>query len=449
LATKSQYNWGIIILGIIALAAITNVAGYWKLPGAATGPGGPPVTGVSQAGSAFCPATSTLAPPTSPPTGCYNQAQILSIKLQDFYASAALTASAYSCKLFVLTPTGWASPEVVAAGAAPTTCTSGLTYLPGTQITVEVCKDTTPACTTADYTAQKTVRYCPLPSVIGSGVCGSGAGAGVVPFSTTPSASTAPTAYFSLPIVIDTGQALANNSPDCISAVYSNGTATPAAPCTSAGSSNAYVKNCTTGASCVAMGGSTVCTGAPCAGYFTVTENVLYGTAGTLPTANPWGNGFTTYTPVDLQSGLSARGPLQVALVMEVKATTGTDMCTPSGASGTLDTVLGVSPQVLPKNSATDVFYVWILPDSAVTKANDASGTNIQVPSLTTQATSMSFNCNPVYTGGSTDVVQITQNLYTYFSIQYFKAYTSSLNPEVSINSSSGLALNNVINVKQ
>src|SRR5712692_4608754 len=126
---------------------------------------GPTVT-PSAVTQAYCPGGSggtaglfPAGPGIAPPPGCSAQPQILSVPLSDFFANAALKASTYSCRIWVNTspssasysvgPTGgiqviggtWFSPETVAAGAAPTTCTSGRPYTPGTQIVIQVCYD--------------------------------------------------------------------------------------------------------------------------------------------------------------------------------------------------------------------------------------------------------------------------------------------------------------------
>ncbi len=415
MATKSQTQGGLILLGLITLAAVTYAGGLWRLP-APLSVGGPVIPQL--AGTAFCPATSTLASPTSPPTGCYNQAQILSIKLMDFYAAASLTASAYTCKIFVLGASGWQSPESVAAGAAPTTCTSGLTYLPGTQITLEVCKDTTPACVSGDYTAQKSVYYCPLPSIVGSGICSQGPGAGVVPFSTTPSASSAPTSYYSLPIVLLAGQAVASATPDLLTWTWQNGTAvTVAATCFINTGTNAcdLPKATSTGRMSTQL---TI--GAPATG------------GGTAP-ANPMGAGYSTFTQIDpsLQSGVTARGPLQAVLQVEVKATTNSDMCLPTSGFA------GITPTVIPKNSATDILYDYVIPDAQITRTADASGNVLTSGQV---ASSILWDCSQVF-NGSGDVVTITANLYVYYSLSFVKALAGSLNPEAVTQNPTAFAL--------
>lgn len=167
MAKRGRSGWTLFIAGIVLILVVLTATGNinWsniKLSGVG-GPGGPPIAGLA-GGTAYCAGGPTGAgtypagPGTVAPSGCSPNAQILSINLLDVFAGAPLAASAYSCKMWVFSttppPAGtpiastdpltglagyWYSPSVVAAGAAPTSCTfSGYPVLPGARITIQV-----------------------------------------------------------------------------------------------------------------------------------------------------------------------------------------------------------------------------------------------------------------------------------------------------------------------
>lgn len=429
---------GAIVLIVVVLTATGNI--NWSnlhlgIVTTGNGPGGPPITGLS-GGTAYCAAgpngagVYSAGPGTTAPAGCSPQAQILQVNLLDLFAGAPLAASAYSCKMWVFSttppPAGiaiastdpltgisgyWYSPAVVAAGAAPTSCVfSGYPVLPGARIQIQVCKDTTPACVIGDYTAQKTVMYCPLPSIVGTGLCGAGAGAGFVPYLPVGSYTTIPTNYFNLPVTLLNGAALANSTPDQIQWQYQNGTSKTAA-------TTCYVKS-NAASNCAAPAATST-------GRFSllfVNQGPSSG-GGTLPAA-PYGAGYASFIPVDLQTGPTARGSLNTVLQLEVKATTGTDMCVPTSVLGLAS---GIAPVVISKNSATDLLYDYVIPDAVFTRAVDASGNTLSSGAF---SATLSWDCSQVYFGGATDAVTLTANLYAYYSVNYVKNIVGSLNPE-------------------
>jgi hypothetical protein len=431
-----------IILLIVILSGallVFNQTGFFKISstgfaGPYSGPGATP-SGTAQA---YCPQTSALASISSPPTNCFTFPLQLKIYLTDLDAQAPAAASTYSVKFYINVAGAWQpTGDVVACGAAPTSCLSSLSYGAGTNIGFSVCKNQTPSCSAVDYAAQKTRIDCQLPAVtataIAGGLCGqNGPGAGIVPFS-GPCSSVPCTQSFTAPIRLLAGQAYANNSPDQISISWQNGTAF------------------TSSATCFVSTGANACDlpKATSTGRLAYTVMISTGTAGGTAPAAPYGAGYATFTPFDpsLQSPAvpgQSRGALQMAWVLEIKATTGTDMCIPTSPV----TVGGnpIQPKVIPKSgSATDIFYVYILPDNALTRIVDSGGNVLSLGAIQTQ---LSYDCSQVYNGGSTDVVTLTNNIYTYFSMNYFTNYFAT-NPEVPINSSSGLATNNVVTIKQ
>jgi hypothetical protein len=423
----------VIVSGALLVLNQTNIFKISSV-GPYSGPGATP-SGPTQA---YCAQSASLAPISSPPSNCFSFPLQLKIFLTDLDAQAPVAASTYSVKFYINVAGAWQpTGDVVACGAAPSSCLSSLSYGAGQNIGFSVCKNQTPTCAPADYGAQKTRIDCQLPSVtataIAGGLCGqNGPGAGIVPFS-GPCSSVPCTQSFTAPIRLLAGQAYANNSPDQIQISWQNGTQFTA-------SNTCYIK--TGSAQCdLPIATST--------GRLAVNWQLQTGSAGGTAPAAPYGAGYATFTPFDpaLQSPAvpgQARGALQAALVIEIKATTGTDMCIPTSPV----TVAGnpIQPKIIPKSgSATDIFYVYVLPDSSLTRIVDSGGNVLSQGTIQTQ---LSYDCSQVYNGGATDVVTLTNNVYTYFSINYFTNYFA-VNPEVPVNSSAGLATTNTITIKQ
>ena len=156
-----------------------------------------------------------------------------------------------------------------------------------------------------------------------------------------------------------------------------------------------------------------------------MTWGLTQGGAGTAP-ASPQGSGYMDITPIELQTGTLARGNLQLVFSVEIKATTNNDMC-----SITSPTLFGVSPVIKAKsNSATDIFYLYTIPDTVLTKITDTSGLPLNVGAV---SSSLQLDCSAVY-NGSGDVVTITPILYAYYSINYFNYYNGAqVNPEKAV----------------
>jgi len=395
--------------------------------------------------TAYCPGSpSTTAgvypagPGTTPPAGCNPTAQLISATITDLYNPGKPLSNSYSCVFFwnqgspaTFTATGpgvsitggtWIIGPSVQASSTGVCAPTGWTPNTGTQVVVKVCIDAGATCTGSDYTAQKTVAYCPIGSanpvvtfISGTSApnqaCNPGPGWGTVPYVTTLPSS-APTFYPTDPIIMIAGQnPTGSNSgyntatPILLDERYQNGTDYTSANNCGLSSTNTCDKPTATSV-----------------GRFTMTWGLTQGGAGTAP-ANPAGSGFMDITPLELQSGPFARGQLQEYLRVEIKATTGTDMCTI-----TSPTIFGIAPVILANsNSATDIFYLYQIPPTLLTKIYDPSGLPISVGAV---QSNLQLDCNPVY-NGSTDVVTITPIVYDYFSLQYFQYYHgAATNPE-------------------
>jgi hypothetical protein len=391
-------------------------------------------------------------PGTTPPPGCSPQAQLVSLTISDLYNPGKALSNSYSCVFYwnagapaTFTPTGpgvsitggtWVTGPGVQASSSGVCAPANWTPTTGTQVVVQVCIDASATCTAADYTNQKTVMFCPLGSVapsipLISGTsapsqeCNPGPAWGDVPYTTTLPSS-APTFYTQDPIIMIAGQnPTGSNSgyntanPVLLDERYQNGT------------------DYTTANTCLVNTGGNACDlpKATSLGRFTMTWGLTEGGAGTAP-ANPAGSGFADTTPLNLQGGTLARGQFQLVLSVEIKATTNNDMCTI-----TTPTLFGIAPITIAKsNSATDVFYLYVVPPTVLTKITDPSGLPLNVGAV---QSNLQLDCNPVY-NGSGDVVTITPILYAYFSLTYFQYYHGAvLNPEAS-----ALSESSVITVK-
>jgi hypothetical protein len=377
-----------------------------------------------------------VGPGTNPPAGCISAAQLISVAVTDLYNPSKAVGASYSCVFYYNTgsPASFAAlgqgvsitggtwvqgPAGVQASSSGVCAPSNWTPWTGVQVVVKICIDGSATCAAGDYTNQKTVAYCPLPSSAPTSInlsCNPGPGWGSVPF-TTLAATTATTASSTAPIVMIAGQnPTGSNSgynsatPTLLDERYQNGT-----DFTSANTCWLFSQSATT--ACDLPKASSL-------GRFTMTWGLTQGGAGTAP-ANPAGSGYMTVTPVDLQSGTLARGALQLVLSVEIKATTNNDMC-----AITSPTIFGATPVVVQKGSSgTDTFYLYVLNEASLTTVTDPYGNAINFGSL---SASVQLNCGAVY-NGSGDVVTITPIVYGYYSINYVKTSTANtLNPEAS-----------------
>ncbi|HEX4920549.1 MAG TPA: hypothetical protein VFV92_07400 [Candidatus Bathyarchaeia archaeon] len=453
-----KYSSGTLLAVAVIAIVVVGAFGYYtngRFTLSTTGPGPTSPAPVVSGFTAYC-AGSTVTPagvyPAGPgataPAGCSPQASLISLTVQDLYNPGKALSNAYSCVFYwnagspaTFTPTGpgvsisggtWVVGPSVQASSTGVCAPTGWTPNTGTQVVVKVCIDSSATCVAGDYTNQKTVVYCPIGSVVPvvpfisgtsapSQECNPGPGWGSVPY-TTVLPSTAPTFYPTVPIIMIAGQnPTGSNSgyntanPLLLDERYQNGTDFTAAN------------------KCLVNTGANACDlpKATSLGRFTMTWGLTMGGAGTAP-ANPSGQGFADTTPVELQGGTLARGQLQLVLSVEVKATANNDMC-----AITTPTLFGIAPVVISKsNSATDIFYLYVVPPTLVTKIYDPSGLPLNVGA--TQS-NLQLDCNAVY-NGSGDQVTITPIVYAYFSMSYFNYYHAAvLNPEASALSQSAV----------
>jgi len=359
-----------------------------------------------------------VGPGTTPPLGCVPNQQQINLQLQDVYNPSANLGAGYSCVFYWNSGTP-AAFTVLGQGYHVTggTWTLGTTVrsssgvcappswavATGTQVVVKVCNDTTPSsCAAGDFSSQRTVEYFPLPSNAPYGL-----GLGSVPFNLGNGYST------TISLIMIAGQnPTGSNSgyntatPILLDERYQNGT------------------DFTSANSCFVNTGANACDKptSTSRGKFSMTWGLTQGGAGTAP-ANPQGSGYQSSTMVDT-AGVTARGDLRLILSVEIKATTGSDMCQITGP------LFGATATIVQKStSATDIFYLYTLNESALTKTTDVSGNTLNPGSI---QTGVQLDCGPVF-NGSGDVVTITPIVYGYFALQYFQSYQGTvLNPEAS-----------------
>jgi hypothetical protein len=361
---------------------------------------------------------------SSPPTGCSNIQIIPQIAPVDVSSGSALAASTYSIQPWTFNNGIWtASPAPVKCGAAPTTCTLAAVN-PGTQMILQLCANQTPSCTSADYGQQKTMTACPFPSVSTptNQPCslGLGPGAGFVPWA-PGNPSTAPTVQISMPVTLYAGTAQTSNTPVLNTYTWLNGTSRTAADlCSVSGTAGCALPKATL------------------LGRFPINFQFAQGQAGTNP-ASPASIGYQTFIDPHFIGGsyVANRGLMQNVLSIEVKATTNNDMCTITSAS-----FPGTLTKLANSNSATDIFYIWTLPDSALTRITDTNGLPQTIAGILYTGTftaTVNFDCNAVY-NGSGDVVTITPIVYSYYSLAYLQSYNgAATNPEKQAESQSAV----------
>lgn len=428
---------GAIVLVVLAVSGFFIAVQQGWVPGFSfpSGSGTPSPTLVGGS-TAYCSASANVTSTAKPPNGCHNLPSTIVLNLLDLYTGKAQAASTFSCLFWTNSGNGWTvTSDVVKASAAPTTCTSGNTYPPGLQVGVSICQNQTPSCGPVDYSAQKTRIDCLLPAETATattgGLCGqTGLGKGTMPLADNCQGSTCKIT-FNVLFPVFAGSTYANNSPDQIAISWQNGT------------------RFTSSNTCFVKTGPNQCDlpTATSTGHLSVTNLISTGTGGGTAPAAPYSAGYGTFTPFDpsLQANAGAgnsRGSLTLALVIEMKATTGTDVCYPGG-------FIGNAPVQVPNGSTgvtTDVFYVYPLSDGSLTRFVDTNGNVVQQGAF---GGSLAIDCSAVYNGGATDVVTLTFNVYAYFSLSYFQGRFGTLNPEVPVNSNAGLATTNTITIKQ
>jgi hypothetical protein len=426
-----------IVLVALALSGFFIAMQQGWIPGFLLPNGsGTPTPKLSGGLTAYCSASANVTSTASPPNGCHNLPSTIVLNLLDLYTGKAQAAATFSCLFWTNSGNGWVvTGDVVKASVAPTTCTSNNNYPPGLQVGVSICQNQTPSCGPVDYGAQKTRIDCLLPAetatAVTGGLCGqNGLGKGTMPLADNCQGNTCKIT-FNVMFPVFAGSAYGNNSPDQIQISWQNGTLFT--------SSN----------TCFVLSGTKQCDLpiATSTGRLAVNVLIQTGAAGGTAPAAPYSAGYGTFTPFDpsLQANAGAgnsRGLLTLALVIEMKATTGTDVCYPGG-------IIGNAPVQVPNGSSgvtTDIFYVYPLSDGSLTRFVDTNGYVVQGGGF---GASLAIDCSKVYNGSASDVVTLTFNVYAYFSLSYFQGRFGALNPEVPVNSNSGLATNNVITIKQ
>jgi hypothetical protein len=455
-AAKRSGSASALLAIIIAVAIVGGLAYYNLSRGAAlsatstVGPTGNGFTaycaGLSVPGSVAA-GVYPAGPGTNPPNGCRSAATTPSIFISDTYNVAKNLGSSYSCVFyynagpspatFSILATGgvgvtggvWvAGPGVQATSSGICQPTSWAAY-PGTQIVVKVCIDGSATCVPADYSSQKTDVYCPLPSPAQTippsqnfpvTPCDPGGLAwGSMPYSASSAVNPVYTATIHIVMIAGQIPSGSNSGYNAVNPVllderYQNGTDYTSANTCQLSSTNTCDKPAATSL-----------------GKFAMSWGLTTGACSscTAP-ANPAGSGYLSSTEVDFLSGPAARGPLQLVFSVEIKATTNLDICTI-----TSPTLFGVTPLIISR-SAADVFYLYVVNESSLTKITDVNGNTLNAGVI--QA-GVQIDCSAVY-NGSGDVVTITPILYAYYSLQFFQHYNEQqINPEASALSQSAV----------
>lgn len=440
---RKQNNTGLAIglVLVVIVGSFFATSGFTKNPFT-----GGPLSGVSYANptpalagaGAYCPGTSTSysVPFSNLPSNCINVPETLQITPQAWdpgingCASGPQTGCTFKasanvvCKIFQLQPSGWVNTETD-LGSSSGVCTSTQTYFPGSQIIVEFCERTSAVCdiSSSTYTTTSTVMYCPLPSTLPSGVCGTGPGSGYVPL-WTPSGSTTIQYSYNMPVLASSGdqyQGMNAANKQSLAWTWQNGT------------------QVTTTAAVCFVGRSADCASPTASSQGRFAATITVQPFGTFPAA-PYAFGYASFSQTDpsYQQGTAARGPLNYVIVVEVKATTNNDMCTiTNGGTVTFSGGQGaftVTPTIIARGgSATDSLYIYTIPDWAAIRATDGSGN--PVTGYTGLYTgNFGFDCSQVYSAGptgGTDVVGIAATQWQYFSTKYVQAYVgNAINPE-------------------
>jgi hypothetical protein len=355
-----------------------------------------------------------------PNSGCYDTPVDIKVTLQDQYGTTSFGSSWY-----VRVLSGGVSPpaaqcsgpgsntvagaviesSITTSGGAATT---GNAYCPGQALQFEVSSGSG-----FTYTTTSDIYYAPIQTT---------------PFCPSSTGCQTSTTYqpFSIVFTLNPGKNIGANA-NTISATFPNATTvktTEAAYCKSG--SNALGQQ------------------------FALGYQVQAGTTGTLPTA-PYGVGYTSFTPVDLQlSGTALRGQLITAVQFEIKET--------SSTGNTLNVISGPLQKLASKPAATsDVIYYVPLTDQQATLAKlsgnvYASSTavsgdpNAGTPGVNDNGVyqfSVAFDCTQVYNGSSVTVT-ITAIEYMNYSPTYVASNNGGINPEAAIISASS---NNVLTI--
>ncbi len=395
--------WGIILTVVLGVGILAG--GFAFVGSQLSSIGRGPVVVPAPAGAqAYCPATGTVGPITSPPAGCFAAPVLVSVHVFDAY-SGALPGATYSCKFW--SPSGAIYEDVLSFGSNGN-CTTNNQYVPGTPVFVEVCKLTT-SCGSAAYNQQKTVVFYPIPCGLGTlpgGIPCPGAAAGTVSFG-TPTTSPPETVQVNMPIERIPGEVYATNTPNLITISWPNAT--------SFTSSNTGF--CGTGTKSLGA-------------IWNLAFTIQVGTSGTTP-SNPFGAGYAPggFAPVDQNSaGPSStgyRGTLTDVLQVEIKET--------SSTGTTLTPTTGPLTKIVTKPSATpDIIYT--VPLNGLTLAQSSTGApgylgTASSPNIGYYSFTQGFDCTAVKAVGSVTIT-ITCDYYMYYSAAYVANNFGSANAE-------------------
>jgi hypothetical protein len=174
---------------------------------------------------------------------------------------------------------------------------------------------------------------------------------------------------------------------------------------------------CTTGSTSKPLGGTS-------AGPFVLSfQAIVGGNAIATTPASPFGAGYVSYTPLDLNQagGSSTVGTLITAIQVEIKATTQSDVPLPQG--GPLGTALLSKPGSVPDN-----IYVIQVPDTSATYVKLGGG-GVNPSYQGSFSVSQAFACTNFVSG---DIATITAIEYQNYSPAYVKANNGALNAQAT-----------------
>jgi hypothetical protein len=284
-------------------------------------------------------------------------------------------------------------PGDSAITSSSSACTTSSAYSPGQTIQLEISSSSTFAFTTTTYN-----YYTPIITVP---FCSSNTGC--------QTSTTSVPIGLSLTLTPSTSAEYNTANPNSALIGLPNATVI-GAPGTA--TLNAY---CTTFASSKPLGGTS-------AGPFVLSfQTVVGGNAiGTTP-ASPFGAGFVSYTPLDLNQagGSSFLGTLGTYIQVEIKATTGGDI--PLAQGGPLGT-----PLIAKQGTTPDVLYAIPVSDGAATYVK-YSGGGVNPTYQGSFSTSQAFACTNFV---SADVATITAIEYQNYSPTYVKNNNGALNAQ-------------------
>jgi hypothetical protein len=342
-----------------------------------------------------------------PGSGCYNTPVVMKFALGDQWGTTNF-GSSYTCRILSggTSPPGATGPgsgslagTIMPGDSAITSsasaCTTNSAYSPGQTLQVAISSSSTFAFTTTTfnfYTPILTVPFC--TSSTGCQTSTTSVPIGLA-LTLTPSTAAEYNAANPNSVLIGLPNATSIGAP---------GTATI----------NAY---CTTGSTNKPLGGTS-------AGPFVLSfQAIVGGNAIATTPAAPFGAGYVSYTPLDLNQagGSSTVGTLITAIQVEIKATTQSDVPLPQG--GPLGTALLSKPGSVPDN-----IYAIQVPDTSATYVKVGGG-GVNPSYQGSFSVSQAFACTNFVSG---DVATITAIEYQNYSPTYVKANNGALNAQAT-----------------